>query len=85
MARSSEVPPARVPYPSRQEAPADEALPIRSQGLPPEAVTVQRTLPGSEYQSAPRHCHTPHENAVGVIVEKHLDNNAEEAADLRHE
>ena len=84
MARSSVTPLALVPYPNPREAPADEASPIRLQDQSREAEAVQKKLPEYEYRSTQGHHRTPHEVRRIVIVKEHLDDDAEEPADLRH-
>lgn len=79
-----ELLPRTCPNPSRREAPADEASPTRSQDLLREAATVQKTLPECEYRQRKVTAILRMKVRRVVIVEEHLDHNAEETADLRH-
>ena len=73
-----------MPYPSRREAPADEALPTRSRDLLREAATGLKTRPHADIDQ--RDVTTVFRMKVRrvVIVKEHLDDDTEETADLRH-
>ena len=71
-------------YPSRREVLADEASPIRSQIHLREVEADLKTLTECEYQSMQSRRRTPRESAVGCGHQKHLDDDTEEATDLRH-
>jgi len=74
-----------VPYPSQREAPAGEASPTRSQDLLREAATVQKHSQSANIDQRKVTAVLRMKVRRVVIVEEHLDDNAKETADLRHE
>ncbi len=71
-------------YPSRREALADEASPTRLQDLSREAATFRRTPLELNIDQRKVTAILSMKVWRVVIVEEHLDDDAEKTADLRH-